>query len=173
MSVNGAAFARKGVACAGDLPEEAARVTLDDKDRLLLAALAADARESVVGLARRVGLSRSATQERLARLERTGVIRGYSVRLSEAATGAAGVRAWMNLAFQPGVACDAIIPHLEAMPEIEQAHALAGPVDLLLAVRCTSNDALSRLRDRIAAVPGVASLTTHVLLATRFERGRD
>jgi DNA-binding Lrp family transcriptional regulator len=146
-------------------------VTLDDKDRKLLAALAANARESVVGLARKVGLSRSATQERLARLERSGAILGYSVRLAEDASGSAGVRAWMSLAFDPGVACDAVIPRLEAMAEIEAAHALAGPIDLLLSVRCGSNGDLSALRDRIAAAPGVASVTTHILLATRFERG--
>ena len=145
-------------------------MSLDDKDRLLLSALAANARESVVGLARKVGLSRSATQERLARLEKTGVIRGYSVRLAEEATGAAGVRAWMALAFEPGVACDQVIPKIEALPEIEAAHALAGPIDLLLSVRCASNAALSELRDRIAAVGGIASVTTHVLLATRFDR---
>ncbi|HYE42622.1 MAG TPA: Lrp/AsnC family transcriptional regulator [Caulobacteraceae bacterium] len=146
-------------------------MTLDDKDRKLLAALAANARESVVSLARRIGLSRSATQERLARLERSGAIRGYSVRLAEGASGAAGVRAWMSLAFDPGVACDAVIPFIEAMAEVEAAHALAGPIDLLLSVRCASNGELSHLRDRIAAVPGVASVTTHILLATRFERG--
>lgn len=145
-------------------------MTLDEKDRRLLSALAANARESVVGLARKVGLSRSATQERLARLERAGVIRGYSVQLGETTSSGAGVRAFMNLTFSPGAACEGIMPHLKAMPEIEQAHSLAGPVDLLLAVRCGSNDALSLLRDRVAAVPGVASVATHVVLATGFER---
>lgn len=145
-------------------------MSLDEKDRLLLAALAANARESVVGLARKVGLSRSATQERLARLERTGVIRGYAVRLHEDAAGSAGVRAWLTLAFEPGVVCEQVIPKIEALPEVEAAHALAGPIDLLLSVRCASNGDLSSLRDRIAAVSGVASVTTHVLLATRFDR---
>jgi Lrp/AsnC family transcriptional regulator, leucine-responsive regulatory protein len=52
---------------------------LDDKDEALLLALERDARASVVALAREIGLSRSATQERLGRLERSGAIAGYTV----------------------------------------------------------------------------------------------
>ena len=54
---------------------------LDDLDRRLLAELGADARLTQVALAARVGLSRSAVQERLKRLERDGVILGYTLRL--------------------------------------------------------------------------------------------
>ena len=55
---------------------------LDDKDHILIGALRRNARESLVGLARTVGLSRSATQERMRRLEREGIIRGYTVDLA-------------------------------------------------------------------------------------------
>ncbi|MDO9224073.1 MAG: Lrp/AsnC family transcriptional regulator [Caulobacter sp.] len=146
-------------------------MTLDDKDRLLLAALAANARESVVGLARRIGLSRSATQERLQRLERTGAIAGYSVRLADSVTGEAGVQAYVALSFEAGTSCDHLVPKLAALPQIEACHALAGPIDLMLTVRCASNGELSALREQVAALPGVASVTTHVRLATRFDRG--
>ena len=63
-----------------------------------------------------------------------------------------------------------MVPPLSALPEVEACHALAGPIDLLLNVRCASNGALSALREAIAGLPGVAGVTTHVLLATRFDR---
>ncbi len=54
-------------------------MALDEKDKILIAKLRRNARESLVGLARSVGLSRSATQERMRRLEREGVIKAYTV----------------------------------------------------------------------------------------------
>ena len=56
---------------------------LDAIDRKLIALLQADARASATALARDAGLSRTAIQERMARLERAGVILGYTVRLVE------------------------------------------------------------------------------------------
>src|SRR6476619_7134026 len=71
-----------------------AKQQLDEIDRRLLAELRADGRLTHVALAARVGLSRSAVQERVARLERTGVIAGYTVRVGEPSTGQ-GLRAYL------------------------------------------------------------------------------
>ncbi|PYE26204.1 Lrp/AsnC family transcriptional regulator [Paraburkholderia silvatlantica] len=60
---------------------------LDDIDRMLLAALAEDARASVAELARHVGLSAPSTSERLRRLEAQGVIGGYTVQIDPRALG--------------------------------------------------------------------------------------
>jgi DNA-binding Lrp family transcriptional regulator len=57
--------------------------TLDPTDRRLLALLQADAREPVSSLARKLDLARSTVQERIARLERTHVIAGYTIRTGE------------------------------------------------------------------------------------------
>ena len=58
---------------------------MDDLDRSILAFLGADARISVATLARRLKVARSTIQARLERLESSGVIAGYTVRLGEAA----------------------------------------------------------------------------------------
>lgn len=54
---------------------------LDELDRNLVALLQANARESVANLARQLGVARTTVVARIERLERTGVIAGYSVRL--------------------------------------------------------------------------------------------
>ena len=54
----------------------------DDIDRKLIGLLQADARQSTMALAKRLGLARSTVHERLSRLEREGIIRGYSVVLA-------------------------------------------------------------------------------------------
>lgn len=56
---------------------------LTDKDRQLLGLLQANAREPTASLARKLGVSRSAVQERITRLEKAGVITGYSVRIDQ------------------------------------------------------------------------------------------
>lgn len=60
---------------------------LDEIDRLLLAALAEDARASVAELAKHIGLSAPSTSERLRRLETQGVIGGYTVQIDPRALG--------------------------------------------------------------------------------------
>jgi Lrp/AsnC family leucine-responsive transcriptional regulator len=141
---------------------------LDDKDKILIAALRKNARESLVGLARRVGLSRSATQERMRRLERDGIIKGYTVELSSEQDPA--VRAMVAVTFEPGFRCKQVVPHLAGIPEIVSCQSLTGSIDLMALVSCDSNATLNRVRDSIAAVKGVATATTHIVLATEWER---
>src|ERR1700690_2269443 len=54
---------------------------MDDIDTRLIAALREDARAPAAALARTLGLSRTTVQSRLERLERQGVVAGYTVRL--------------------------------------------------------------------------------------------
>jgi Lrp/AsnC family leucine-responsive transcriptional regulator len=60
---------------------------LDDVNRRLLEELGLDARLTVAELSRRVGLSPPAVAERLARLQETGVIKGYRTELDPRALG--------------------------------------------------------------------------------------
>ena len=59
---------------------------IEGKDRALIDLLRANSRESVSELARQLGLSRSTVKDRIARLEKSGVITGYTVRFSEGYT---------------------------------------------------------------------------------------
>lgn len=142
---------------------------LDEKDRLLLAALRADARMSLVELTRYVGLSRSAVHERIRRLEATGVIAGYTVKLG-ADRERPGVEALVAIGFQPGRNCDHIVPHLSGIPNVVTCWSLAGPTDLMLLVECASNAELDIIRRQIATTPGIATVQTHVSLRTHFDR---
>lgn len=143
-------------------------MTADDKDERLLLALARNARLSVVHLARLVGLSRSATQERLQRLERDGTIAGYTVRLGALQSGSR-VRAWLALRYGPDGSCPRALHALASVPEVRSAYSLAGETDLLLEVDAANLDALERVRAHVEAIPGVAAVRTHVVLTTHFE----
>ena len=68
------------------MPVESAPA-LDEYSRNLLDALQEDSRLSYADLGRRVGLSPSATAERMRRMEEDGIIRGYTIDIDREALG--------------------------------------------------------------------------------------
>ena len=135
----------------------------DAIDRKLLALLQADARASFTALARDAGLSRTAIQERMARLERDGVILGYTVRLAEQPK-ARVIRAMLSLRIRTRP-CAVVLDRFRTWPEIVACYSLAGPVDAMLLVETPDAPGLSRLVDRLSAVPGVGEIETATILA--------
>ena len=97
---------------------------LDPLDRALLAALRTDARTPAAELARTLQVTRATVAKRIERLQREGVILGFTVRVAEDADPAA-IRAVSHLAIE-GRNVDAAIRSLRGLPEITRLHATAG-----------------------------------------------
>jgi Lrp/AsnC family leucine-responsive transcriptional regulator len=140
---------------------------LDETDRRLLAELQADGRLTQVALAARIGLSRTAVQERIARLEREGVIRGYTIRLGDPGA-APRVRAYLLI--KGGPSHDRAVKVLEGFPEVKVADSVSGDIDLILQLEAESLEEVNRVRDEVAKLPGVASTETLLVMAPRFDR---
>ena len=140
---------------------------LDDVDRDIVSLLQANAREPIVALARRVGLSRNAVQERLKRLERDGVIAAYTVRLGEPST--AAVRALM-LVYLRGMTGDRVIPALSRFSEIKLCYSVSGEADMAILVEAGDLADIDRVRSEVERVTGVDRVTALVVLAERFDR---
>ena len=121
-----------------------------------------DARRSVVALARDLNLSRSATQERLARLQSNGIIGGFTIR--EGKAGAARQSAYLMLSFEPGFRCPQVVPKLLRIPSIGMIHSVTGPIDLIIRVDADDVSGIETCRNAVTAVPGVASVSTSVVL---------
>jgi Lrp/AsnC family transcriptional regulator, leucine-responsive regulatory protein len=137
---------------------------LDETDRRLLAELQADGRLTQVA---RVGLSRTAVQERIARLEQTGVIRGYTIRLGNPGA-APKLRAYLLV--KGGPSHDRAVKALEGMPEVKVADSVSGNIDLVLQLEAEHLEEINRVRDEVAKLPGVASTQTLLVMAPRFDR---
>jgi len=144
-------------------------MTPDTTDRALIALLQANARESTANLARQLGLARTTVVARLARLEREGVIVGYTVRLGQD-DARPQVRAQVGITLQPKRGA-AVIARLQAIPELLQLSSVSGEFDYI-AVLCADTTArLDTLLDEIGAIDGVLKTTTSVVLAVRIDRG--
>jgi DNA-binding Lrp family transcriptional regulator len=143
-------------------------MTTDATDLLLLAQLRENGRVPVATLARRLGASRTTVQARIERLERLGVIRGYTVVVAEDYDRAL-IRAHVSLTIGPK-SLGAVEAGLRRMPEIRQLYSVSGTVDLIALCEAASVSEMDRLIDRIGMVEGVQRTTSSILLSTRIAR---
>jgi DNA-binding Lrp family transcriptional regulator len=142
---------------------------LDELDRNLLALLQANARESVANLARQLGVARTTVVARIERLERTGVIDGYSVRLCQDVLDAS-LCAYVGIILAPKFGAD-VQKRLAKMPEVQLLCAVSGEFDYVAWLRADSPDRLNDLLDQIGGLEGVERTTTSIILSRKIDRG--
>lgn len=141
---------------------------LDAMDRKLLGVLVEDATTSYAELGERVGLSPPAAHERVKRLRRSGAIRRIAALIEPEATGKA-LLAFVHVDTTGWGKTTALLA-IEAHPEVEEIHAVAGDTCMLLKVRTQSTQALEGLLAKIYDVPGVTATRSYVVLSTYLER---
>lgn len=139
-----------------------------DADTNLVDLLRANAREPTASLARKLGLARSTVQERIARLERDGTIKGYTVRLADGAE-ANRLRAVVMISTDPKQA-DRVSGELKKMPEVRSLAAVSGSYDLVAQVETDTPARIDALLDRIGRAPGVARTVSSIILSEKFAR---
>lgn len=141
---------------------------LDTRDLDILTILQQDARATYSDIGARVGLSASAVHDRVRKLEREGVIRGYSAIVDPEA---------MGLMVTAIIAAIPIDPHepddlperVLAFPEVEDCLSVAGEANYLLKVRTRTTADLEDLIRRLREQAGVTTRTT-IALSIPFER---
>ncbi|MEP6966084.1 MAG: Lrp/AsnC family transcriptional regulator [Polaromonas sp.] len=141
---------------------------LDAIDQRLLTELRENARLPVALLARKVGLSRTAVQARIARLERDQVIAGYGVR-SGAAHERSQVQAHVMLTVGPKLS-GLVEAALRKIPEVRSLLSISGTYDMIAIVQAGSIERLDAVIDGIGLLDGVERTHTSVVLSTRFRR---
>lgn len=139
----------------------------DATDRRLVALLVADGRTTLRNLAEATGLSVSAVQARVRRLESDGVIRGYRAEVDPATVGLPLAAIVAVTPLDPAHEYD-IPDRLSALREIESCHSVAGEDSFVLFVRVASPTALEALIREIRKRANVSTRTT-VVLQTFFE----
>lgn len=138
------------------------------KDRELIALLGENARLSVVALAKKLSLSRSTVQTRLERLERDGVIAGYSVRLSEEYSSGL-VRAHILITVESKTAAQ-VMSALAKMRDVTSLSSISGAFDMIAMIAAPSVGALDMLIDQIRAIEGVERTLSSIILSTHVAR---
>jgi Lrp/AsnC family transcriptional regulator, leucine-responsive regulatory protein len=136
--------------------------SLDDIDRILLRELVADGRATLSELATSAGLSVSAVQARVRRLESRGVVSGYAARIDPEAVGHL-LSAFVAITPLDPSQPDDAPARLEHIEEIASCHSVAGEESYVLLVRVASPRALEDLLQRIRTAANVQTRSTIIL----------
>lgn len=139
---------------------------LDATDLKILECLQADARTSNTNIAREVDLVPSAVLERIRRLEKKGIIEGYTARVNPKALGL-GLAAYVSIRVTERVGSQETAKQLTKLPEVLEVHNIAGQDCLLVKVRAADTEDLARLlRDSFGKIRSIKSTRTTVVLET-------
>ena len=137
---------------------------MDDIDRNLIALLRDNARLPVASLASLLKVSRGTVQNRLDRLQASGVIQGFTLRLMPEAE-AGRIRA-ITLIEVAGERTEAVLRSLRGMAEVAAVHSTNGRWDLVVELVTGTLEGFDAALQRIRQIRGVASTETSLLLTT-------
>lgn len=134
----------------------------------LLALLRRNARESTASLARKLGVARTTVQERIRRLEREGVIAGYTVRVGDDfARQRIAAQVLINVDPKAG---ERVVRELEVRPWVRSVYALSGVFDYEVRIEAGSTEELDRSLDAIGRIDGIQRTQTSIVLSVKFDR---
>ena len=138
--------------------------TIDSTDQRLISLLRQDARLPVAALAAKLGVSRGTVNNRLAKLQKAGVVVGFTVQLRPDAR-PNEIRAWMAIEVE-GNQTREVIANLLGEPGVGALHDTNGRWDLLAELRASTMSELSQVLERIRLLRGIRGTETSIHLAT-------
>lgn len=136
---------------------------LDRTDRRIIALLERNARMTAAAIGREIGLSRTAVQDRITRMESDGIIQGYRVVASDETAGLVRALIFVKIAQRP---CDKALRWLIALEGVTSVQSLAGELDAVVTAAVPSASELSDLNDRIGRSELFSSAQSQVILRT-------
>ena len=137
--------------------------SLDNVDRQILDLLREDARRTVADISKRVALSTAPVQRRIARLEREGVIRGYTTVLNHDLIGSS-IQAFVEIRLTGDGDVDKVITAFRALPEIRAAFTVAGDPDALLQIQVEDVAHLKKVVNQLRRTEHVRGTKTLMVL---------
>jgi DNA-binding Lrp family transcriptional regulator len=139
---------------------------IDALDARLIKCMKESPRAGVMELARQLGVARGTVQARLDKLQRRGIVTGFGPDLDLTRLGY-DVLAFITMEIAQGALAD-VIAHLEAIPEVLEAHATTGPGDLHCRVVARTNAHLQEVLARVLGVTGIERTTTQIALTEQL-----
>ena len=141
---------------------------IDGKDKALLSLLSANSRTPTAELARELGMSRTTVTSRIERLEKRGIIAGYTLRHSgDYERGR--IQAHVMISSDPKQSAQ-IVQTLKKLQAIRALHAVNGSHDMLAKVNAESTQDLDQVLDAIGNTEGISKTISSIILSTKFRR---
>jgi Lrp/AsnC family transcriptional regulator, leucine-responsive regulatory protein len=142
---------------------------LDDIDHKILALLRENARRTLADVGEQVSLSVAAVKRRIERLERDGVIKGYTTRVDMSGLDE-GIEVIMEVYCADRTSPGDIRPSFEHVEEVVSGFTVSGEPDVLLRLRVDSVSHLEDVVERLRRDPNVVRTRTMLVLSTFIDR---
>ncbi len=134
---------------------------IDKVDKRILILLEANARTSAAAIGRKIGLSRTAVQDRLNKLEKIDVIRGYHASIAINQVNIIRAIIYVKIAERP---CKPALQWLSSLESVLDVYSLSGEVDALVICAVPTPDDLTRLNDTIGEHKFISNSNSQVIL---------
>ena len=137
-------------------------------EQQLLRLLQENSRRTVSDLANELSLSRATVQQAMERLERKGVIQGYTIKINPHYQ-QQQVSAYIMISVIPKKTAD-IVRQIQKHPELDMLCTISGQYDLIAKVTEATTEALDSIIDGIATLDGVEKTLSHIVLSRKVDR---
>ena len=134
----------------------------------LLRLLQENSRRTISDLASELGLSRATVQQTMERLERKGVIQGYTIKINPHYQ-QQQVSAYIMISVISQTTPE-IVRQIQKQPQLDMLCTISGQYDLMAMVTESTTEALDRVIDSIAALDGVEKTLSHIVLSRKKDR---
>lgn len=132
---------------------------MDKFDQKIIAALTRNARQSIAAIGDGIGLSRTAVNDRIKKLEQNGTIRGYTILRGLESQDC--ISAYFELRFRP-FDVETVKAAISEISQIKQAHALTGDTDLMIYVEAESMAQLNEIRKQLSELDDLDLIQTRM-----------
>ena len=137
-------------------------------EQQLLRLLQENSRRTVSDLANELGLSRATVQQTMERLERKGVIQGYTIKINPHYQ-QQQVSAYIMISVIPRKTAD-IVRQIYKVPQLDMLCTISGQYDLIAKVTEATTQELDNSIYRIATLDGVEKTLSHIVLSRKVDR---
>ncbi|MGR5286363.1 Lrp/AsnC family transcriptional regulator [Vibrio maritimus] len=141
---------------------------LDKLDRKILSSLLSNGRESIANLSRNIGLSRTAVAERINRLEKTGIIKGYTAQIRVENEGRTA-SSYLLISCEKGKKND-VTNALREIPEVRLTSVVGGTFDIIALIEAPDLHSIHHLCNEIESLTGIQALNNTVVLHQPINR---
>ena len=118
-------------------------------------------------LSKKLGLSRTTVQSRIERLERRGIIQGYTVTLAPDAD--LSIRAHVMIAASPHT-YTAVENQFREQRSVLEFYAVSGKIDMIAVITAPNMEILNTIIDSIGVLDGVQRTQSSIILSTRIRQ---
>ena len=146
-------------------------VMIDEKDKIILAELKKNARNSTKNIAKKVKIPRVTVHDRIRKMKERGIIKSFSIMIDYKKIGfSSEVFIFVSFLPNPEVSQRQLAKHIAKLPGVSEVHIISGEYDLLLKVRGKTLEEIGKLIiDKLRQLKGVG----RTLTCTCFETVKE